>query len=416
MAQIHPFGGFRYDLSQGADLAALVAPPYDVLSKSEIAALHAASPHNITHLTRPVSYEDAGCLWSAWRNSGVVRGDTPSLYHYTQSFIDPETGLAVAPRTGLVCALTLEEYGDGGVLPHENTIAAHRADRLELMRATHANLESIYGLYADPDGEARRALGQASELPVVGEVQSSLGGSHSLRRIDDPGLIAALQSALSGKTILIADGHHRYETALAYRREHPDEPGAGAILITLTAFEDEGLVVLPTHRLVRGVGSELLADLPKQLRAIGFDIDELSASSPRLAPGTLGFDLVRAGEPTLRSVLRGGADAAIAAMSGGSESDAWKTLDVTVLHKLVLERLLGIPMASLAATDQVRYTRDDAEAREKVATGEFQAAFLLGRPTVEGVQAVSEAGDRMPQKSTFFYPKLLSGLVMRSLL
>ena len=302
------------------------------------------------------------------------------------------------------------------MLPHENTIAAHRADRLELMRATHANLESIYGLYADPSGEARRALKQAAELPVAGEVKSSQGSRHVLRRIDDSGLIVALQAALSGKTVLIADGHHRYETALAYRAERPSEPGAGAILITLTAFEDEGLVVLPTHRLVRGIDAALLDALPEKLGEIGFEVKEVPASDGRLAPGTLGFDLARAGQPTLRAILRGGRMSALEAMSGGSESDAWKTLDVALLHKLALERLLGIPMASLAATDQVRYTRDEAEAREKVELGEFQAAFLLGRPTVEGVQAVSEAGDRMPQKSTFFYPKLLSGLVMRSLL
>ena len=187
-------------------------------------------------------------------------------------------------------------------------------------------------------------------------------------------------------------------------------------MITLTAFEDEGLVVLPTHRLVRGIAPALLDNLPERLRGIGFDVEELSASAGRLTPGTLGFDLARPGKPTLRAVLRGGGKAALEAMSGGPESDAWKMLDVVLLHKVVLEQLLGIPMTSLAATDQVRYTRDDAEARGKVESGEFQAAFLLGRPTVEGVQAVSEAGDRMPQKSTFFYPKLLSGLVMRSLL
>ena len=169
MAQIHPFGGFRYDISRDGELASLIAPPYDVLSKSEVAALHEVSPHNISHLTRPESYGDAGRLWGEWRESGVVSQDAPSFYHYTQSFDDPETGQAIPARTGLICALELEEYGTGGVLPHENTIAAHRADRLELMRATHANLESIYGLYADPTGEARSALMQAAELPIAGQ-------------------------------------------------------------------------------------------------------------------------------------------------------------------------------------------------------------------------------------------------------
>jgi uncharacterized protein (DUF1015 family) len=414
MAQISPFSGIRYNPQTVPDLSAVVAPPYDVLSKDEVAALHARDPYNITHLTRPSTYAHAAKLWDEWRGQGILAQDRSSMYLYRQEFIDPETGRKMPARTGLICALQLEDYESGGVLPHENTIAAHRADRLELMRTTHANTESIYGLYSDDSGVAVRTLKEMeTEAPVVTTVADYMGSSHTLQQISDPGVTTTLQKAIGGHSILIADGHHRYETALAYRRERPDEPGSGAILITLTAFQDEGLLVLPTHRLVRGVDEATIASLPKALAHAGFEVTTIAPHADPLPPGTLGFDMLLAGGHFYRALLP--SDVKPSERISGEQSAAWKTLDVTVLHKLVLEDLVGIPMASLAGTDQVRYTRDAAEARAKVASGEFQAAFLLSRPTLQAIRAVSATGDRMPQKSTFFYPKLLSGLVMRSL-
>jgi uncharacterized protein (DUF1015 family) len=336
------------------------------------------------------------------------------MYLYRQTYIDPETRQAMPARTGLICALELEAYDTKGVLPHENTIAAHRADRLDLMRATHANFESIYGLFSDESGEARKLLSDAqSSAPMLFDVRNALGCDHTLQRIDDTGILASLQSALREKSILIADGHHRYETALAYQREWPTQSGSGAILITLTAFEDEGLLVLPTHRLVRGAAPAAITALPERLASAGFTVTDLAPNADPLPPGSMGFDMLLADTRRFRALLSG-ADSA-AERIGGDQSRAWKTLDVTILHKLVLEDLLAIPMATLSGTDQVRYTRDSAEARSKVESGEFQAAFMLSRPVIETIRAVSAAGDRMPQKSTFFYPKLLSGLVMRSL-
>jgi uncharacterized protein (DUF1015 family) len=413
LPQILPFAGIRYDAESPA-LDKLVAPPYDVLSKEQVIEMHASDAHNIAHLTRPLSYGTAAELWTEWRSDGTLVQDAPALYLYQQTFVDPETGALRSPRTGLIVALELEEYGTGAVLPHENTIAAHRADRLELMRTTHANLESIYGLYADSTGAAVPLLNKlAAELPVIARLEGAYGSSHSLRAITDPSAIAALQKAVVASSILIADGHHRYETALAYRRERPDEPGSGAILLTLTAFEDKGLLVLPTHRLIRNVAAGVLESLPAKLKEIGFDVSAIDGDAPELAPGTQGFDLLLGDGSLHRAVLAHGVDPA--AKIDGPQSAAWKSLDVSILHKLVLEDLVDIPMSSLAGTDKVRYTRDAIEAQEKVASGEFQAAFLLSRPTLDGIRAVSQTGDRMPQKSTFFYPKLLSGLVMRDL-
>jgi uncharacterized protein (DUF1015 family) len=414
LAHVSPFNGIRYSPQLVPDLSIVVAPPYDVLSREEVSSLHARSSYNVTHLTRPTSYAAAAERWRSWRAAGILVQDAPAMYLYRQTFTDPETRQSMPARTGLICALGLESYETGGVLPHENTIAAHRADRLDLMRATHANFESIYGLYSDDSGEARGLLKQAqADAPTVYEVRNVLGCDHTLQRIDDAGAVAALQSAISPKTILIADGHHRYETALAYQREWPAQSGSGAILITLTAFEDEGLLVLPTHRLVRGVTPNLIAALPDRLKSAGFAVSDLAVGTDPLPAGTLGFDMLLADGRRFRALLTG-AESAAERIAGG-QSKAWKTLDVTVLHRLVLEDLLSIPMATLSGTDQVRYTRDAAEARSKVESGEFQAAFMLSRPVIESIRAVSAAGDRMPQKSTFFYPKLLSGLVMRSL-
>ncbi len=414
MAQITPFTGIRFNPTVVPDLSSVVAPPYDVLSKDEVVQFHAKSPYNITHLTRPESYASAGKLWTNWRDNAIFTQDHPSVYLYRQTYTDPETGIRMPARAGLVCALRLEGYETGGVLPHENTIAAHRADRLDLMRTTHANLESIYGLYSDDSGFATKLIKEmANEAPIVGQVGDIYGSDHTLQCIDDPGVIASFQHVLNDKQVLIADGHHRYETALAYLREYPDEPGSGAILITLTAFQDEGLLVLPTHRLVRGLNPDLLNTLVERLQTTGFVVSNLPSEAKPLPPGTLGFDMLMYGVRGYRMLLPEGTDPAT--LIKGPESVAWKSLDVTVLHKLVLEDLLDIPMSSLAATDKVRYTRDANEAHQKVISGEFQVAFMLARPTVESVRAVSASGDRMPQKSTFFYPKLLSGLVMRSL-
>jgi uncharacterized protein (DUF1015 family) len=414
LAQISAFNGIRYGKQFDSKLKDVTAPPYDVLSKEQVTQLHLQSEFNITHLTRPLSYESAAKLWERWRTDRILAEDKPSLYIYSQTFIDPETGKQMPARLGLICALHLEDYSSGKVVPHENTIAAHRADRLELMRTTHANLESIYGLYSDSSRSVLNIIRAAAKTaPVIGTVENILGSDHKLQQVTDLDVIKSLQSALSEKSILIADGHHRYETALAYERDHKDEPGAGSILITLTAFEDDGLLVLPTHRLVRGLDDATVQSLPEKLGDAGFIVTRIDSSEPALSPGTFGFDMLTA-QGLFRALLpRGTHPSDLIKMD---HCAAWKSLDVSILSALVLEGILGIPIDSLATTDQVRYTRDAAEAHQKVNGGEFQAAFLLSRPTMEGIQAVGDAGEKMPQKSTFFYPKLLSGLVMRSLL
>ena len=231
MAEISAFKGILYDKnSVVAIYRGVVAPPYDVLSKSDIADYHAKSPYQIScTFTKPSGedpYAHSAELFRAWLAKGVlVEDEFPAVYVYQQSFIDPDTGQAVPERVGLICALKLEEYGSGKVIPHENTITAHRADRLKLQITTKANLESIYGLYSDPDREVESLVREFADKEVVIEsVGQIAGSSHRVSRVSDPNAISVLTAILREKPVFIADGHHRYETALAYRAQGDGNP------------------------------------------------------------------------------------------------------------------------------------------------------------------------------------------------
>ena len=433
MADILPFPGIRYDAARlGVPLADLVAPPYDVISPEEQAALYARNPANVVRLIlgrEADGYASAGSLFRQWLADGTLTADdSPALYVYRQSFRDPLTGQAAPERIGLVCLLKLEEYSAGVVLPHENTLTGAKADRLDLLRATNAQFESIYGLYSDEDGAVQSFLQEYDDRePVLERVEDVIGSSHAVERIDDTSAIMTLRDLLADKPVFIADGHHRYETALNYRREvraaHPEWDGrpiaADYILMTLTAFEDEGLLVLPTHRLVRGVEDARLqafrdALLPQfTLKAAGADgLEALVEQASR--EGLTAFGIIQGGGENYLATLTGPADGPMSLLPG-PQSGAVKRLPVTLLQSLILDERLGIDSAALATGHQVAYTRDATEAAARVGSGEYQAAFLLPRPSVRDVREVSLAGDTMPQKSTFFFPKLLSGLLFRDL-
>ncbi len=430
MVDILPFRGVRYDpAAAGGDLSALVAPPYDVISPAAQAALYEKHPANVVRLIlgrEDDKYAQAARLFREWIASGVLKADDePALYVYHQTFDDPATGKPAPERMGLICLLKLEDYSTGRVLPHEKTLTGPKTDRLELLRATEAQFESIYGLYSDPDQSVQSFLREYDDRETVIErVDNLIGSSHRIERLTDASAHAVLRDLLADTPVFIADGHHRYGTALNYRREvrraqpEADENtplAADYILITLTAFEDEGLVVLPTHRLVRNVPPEKIAALPDALAARF----TLSNSSPdaleaeiaaQSEAGKVAFGLVLPPGQVQLAVLN-----ASAVEAAGSGSPAVKRLPVTLLGSLILDQCLGIDAAAVAAGDHVSYMRDFAEALAAVERGEAQAAFLLGRPTVQEIKDVSLAGDVMPQKSTFFYPKLLSGLVLRDL-
>jgi uncharacterized protein (DUF1015 family) len=423
MVDILPFRGVRYDpAAAGAGLDSLVAPPYDVISPSDQDALYAQHPANVVRLIlgrEEDKYTQAARLFRDWLASGMLKAeDTPAMYVYRQTFSDPVTGQPVPERVGLVCLLKLEDYSTGRVLPHEKTLTGPKADRLDLLRATEAQFESIYGLFSDPDGSVRSFIQEYDDRETVIEsVDGVIGSSHKIERIADADAQAVLQELMADKAVFIADGHHRYETALNYQREvraaSPDTgetpQAADYILITLTAFEDEGLLVLPTYRLIRNVPPDKIAALPSVLA----EHFTLSNSTSETIEAEIAAQAV-SGKTAFGVVLPPGS-VQLAVLNADVAGSAVECLPVTLLGTRILDGCLGIDAVMVAAGNHVSYTRSLSEAVQAVSKGDAQAAFLLGRPLVADVEEVSLAGDVMPQKSTFFFPKLLSGLVLRDL-
>lgn len=433
MADIASFAGIHYD-PERVPVHDVIAPPYDVLSSAQQDALYARHPDNIVRLI--LSREEPGDTPGADRYSraaaflrdrraqGVLIQDPePGLYEYHQIFRHPlDPGRSVR-RLTLFVALALVPYEQGVVLPHEETHPKAKADRMALMRATEANPEPIYGLYEDPEQQVahRLAAARGAASPLLDATVE--GDRHLVYQHTDSSVITDLRQFFQPRRIWIADGHHRYETALAYRQERRESEGRPKepkpydfLLIGLSAFEDPGLVVLPTHRLVKSVPAARLEELPLQLerffevRATGVEVAR--AWIRQSIAGQHRFAILHSGGAytlTLREELR--LDPATAA----GHCEAWQSLDVTLLQALVLDRCLGISWAALAHTPDVVYTRDEEEAVRSVETGACSLACLLQQPTVTEVRDVAAAGDKMPQKSTFFYPKLWSGLILRSL-
>jgi len=311
-----------------------------------------------------------------------------------------------------VCLLRLEDYSTGRVLPHEKTLTGPKADRLDLLRATEAQFESIYGLFPDPDSAVRSFIQEYDDREdVIERVDGLLGSTHKVERIADADAQAILKELMADKAVFIADGHHRYETALTYQQEvHTEAPQpADYILVTLTAFEDEGLLVLPTHQMVREVPAEKINALPAAL-AQKFTLSEshLETIEAEIAAQAA------SGKVVFGVVLPSSVHLAVLTADPSALGTA-ERLPVSLLGTLILDECLGIDAAIVADGSQVSYTRDLSEAAQAVTSGDAQAAFVLGKPSVAEVEAVSLAGDVMPQKSTFFYPKLLSGLVLRDL-
>jgi uncharacterized protein (DUF1015 family) len=440
MAKVLPFHGFRYAASRQGALSKLIAPPYDVVSPAHRAELAARSPHNIVHVTvgddRPGDdasenkYLRAARDWTAWLEDGTVRRDAgPALYPLEQSFTGPDGRPRV--RRAVIGACTLHRYEEGIVLPHEKTLAGPKADRLELLKHVKANLSPVFGLYDDDGGEGRRALDAAiaSAGEPVAEADSDDGTRHRLWRVEGE-TATVLVRALAQRTVYIADGHHRYESALTYRdlvdEREPGLPAAAGhrfIMMALCAMSDPGLVIYPTHRLLGGLPGLRLDTLLDGLHRF-FVVDTLAEDLRRPAGRAWAasklsdhsgksttFLMVSAEDGKGRILtLRDDAD------FNGVPLPANITLrdvDVTALHVVVFEHLLGMGPRSQEQGENVRYEMDAGEVVTRTLSGEYQLAFLVNPTPMWQVQAVAESGETMPSKSTFFYPKLASGLVMR---
>jgi uncharacterized protein (DUF1015 family) len=422
MATIRPFRGLRYTTNAG-HLEKLTAPPYDVLTPAERDAYAARSPHNVVHLTLPesqpddrskfVKYARSAALLAEWRRQEVLAPEEePAFYRYTQSFRIPNTPDSFV-RTALVALIKTEPYEKGVVLPHEQTFPKHKEDRLRILEATRAHLECIFGLFEDPGRAIHTAITSAMGGTKV-ETHSDEGVHHVLEPLTDPVATQQLSQLLEDRKVWIADGHHRYETACAFRAGMGDREGLipeDFMMMALSSMSDPGLVLLPTHRVV----GRLPIDRDSMMARLAghFDIHEthstrvMGAIEEAQDHGKTAFGIAIEGGRGF--VLTAKDPAGLAAMVPGDHSDALKKLDVSILHSVIFEQLIG-----LQGLDLITYTRDSHEATRLADEG-AAAAFLMNPPTVDDMRTIALGGEKMPQKSTYYYPKILSGLVLWSL-
>jgi uncharacterized protein (DUF1015 family) len=421
MADVQPLRALHYDLSVVGSLADVVAPPYDVIDDEQRVALIARSPFNVAAVDlprgEPDPYATAGELFESWQLQGaLIRDREPALWAHTQDYtgVGGTSSNQRRTRRGFFCRVRIEDYGPGRVRPHERTHPGPKEDRLRLTRATRANISPIFSLYSDPANAAWSALEPATTEAPWGEVSDADGTVHRLWRVADPQAIAAVQGATRDAELLIADGHHRYETMQAYAEEVGGDGEHRYILMCLVALEDPGLTVFPTHRLVRGLSSERREALEQAL-ARDFEITEVSSDevTPEPGRGPLALGLVdERGGRVRRLTLK---DQAIADAALPGRSQAYRELDTGVLEALLLKNALGLSDDDIAHFNGLFYARDTSEALALVSSGEYDAAFLM-RPTPVGqVSEIAGAGENMPPKSTFFFPKLLTGLLFNPL-
>jgi uncharacterized protein (DUF1015 family) len=422
MAEIAPFRGVRYD-TRRVDAAKVLAPPYDVIDPDERRRLAALDPHNCVRVILPegegdAKYPAAARALEAWQRAGVlVRDERPCIYRYDQVFTSAELGDREVTRRGFIAAARLHRFDERVILPHERTLKGPKVDRLKLYQATSCHASQIFTLYSDPEAEADGALADvALDDPVVDGVTGD-GTRHLLWRVEDRDTIAAVADVIARRSLYIADGHHRYETMLAYRDHRREQGSAAADFGTLffANMHDPGLVVLPTHRIVHGLPSfSLDAFLAKARGEFSVAVVRDGAADAAAARARLAEAGRRA--PTIGLVVPGRRDLVLLAYAGDlAGAGATARLDVTLLHERIFEAVLGIDRAAQEAKTHLDYVKDTQKALDLIGGGDGQACFLMNPTPVSAVKAVSDEGGFMPQKSTFFYPKIASGIVFRLL-
>jgi uncharacterized protein (DUF1015 family) len=424
--EVSPFRGIRYNQRIVGDLAQVICPPYDVITPEQQKLYYEESSYNAIRLEFPTEsqettvdhYQRAAIIFQQWLEQGILQLDSvASFYLHDHRF---EYSGEKRTRRGLIARVKVEPWGSG-VYPHEETFPKAKGDRLQLMRACQANFSPLLSLYHDSRRKIAPVLSRITqEKPLISlrAKRSNLPDSnetHTLWAITGPEIKQELIQSLSSQPLYIADGHHRYETALAYQQERvKEQPVTGEeafnyVMLELVDFSDPGLVVLPLHRLVRGIDSSILGGLADQLRNF-FVLDSvpLKAGDCQLPTGScLGILGLQPGSLVL---LRKRRDISFDTMMPGNRSRAYREFDVSILNHIILDIVL-----SGAKDLDVAYTVNPEEARQYTKEGKYQLAFLLNPPRPEMVKAIADAKDRMPAKSTYFYPKLPAGLVINPL-
>jgi uncharacterized protein (DUF1015 family) len=432
MIRIAPFRGVLYNQKKTRDLAKVIAPPYDVISPAEQERLYKKSPYNFVRLDlsrEAGSYDAVAQTFNEWQAQGILeRDEQPAIYFLSQRF-KLKSG-EERTRQGFIALIELQELGAGDIRPHEKTHGAPREDRLKLMLACQAQLSPIFALYAQPKQTINRILALAVEgvAPSI-EVELDNGDLCSLWRITDPEVIHKLEREMQDQQLLIADGHHRYEATLSYRDHMRRERGQASgqesfnyIMAYCANIDDENVVILPTHRLVRGYSHKPFLELEEALQA-SFYVEQ----HPKTPEGKSSF--LKALKTAAKKHRVIGAsfkrdprylilrlkNKRIMQRLAKDLSAPLRELDVTTLHLLILEHILGMPPELQESGDTIRYSQDEETVLQALEKEDFQAAFILTATKAEEIQAIVAGGDKMPQKSTYFYPKLPSGLVVNKI-
>jgi uncharacterized protein (DUF1015 family) len=448
-ARVEPFPALVFNRERAGRLDDLIAPPYDLIDETKQQELYDRSPYNVVRLELnrdPDPYASAAATIARWIEDGILQRLPPAMYLYTQRF---EVDGRRCVRTGWVVRIRLEEFEHGRILPHERTFPKAKEDRLRLLAATRANISPVFGLYRSDDKELRAlSAAVASRTPML-EAADDLGILHQVRRVESPAEIMTVQQALESSRVLIADGHHRYETALEYHRlisansrvpgsvqqgepsrSRFNKPALGNaqvesaasvprpdayVMMTLVALDDPGLVILPTHRLVRALGQKRLELYKAKVRE-KFEVEEFADAETMMA------ELKRRGRGHIGAVIRDTPAAILRLRNEDLLSRASPEihaevgrLDVTVLHQLILDQLLGITPATVRGGENISYTHDWRTALEAVRSNVAAGVFLLNAPEVSDIEKITNAGALMPEKSTYFYPKLQTGLLINPL-
>ena len=409
MARIFPFRPYRYTNAAGP-IDHLVTQPYDKISPEMRERYLSLSPHNLVRIIlgerKPEDgaadnvYTRAAAYLNSWIAEEILAQDAePSFYAYSQEFTVPDVAGKLV-RKGFIGLGAVEDYSAGVVHRHEQTLKGPKQDRLELLRHTHAHFGLIFMLYPDPALAIDRILDEAATQPPTAETTDEYGVVHRVWRIAGPPIVARIAELMADKKLLIADGHHRYETALAFSRENAEQAGADRVMMTFVNMHSPGLRILATHRLVNGLAGFDAATLLSRTAAQPVSLDRLHEVFVSPAPGRLRVGIV----------LPGREEAYLIDRPRGPED-----LDVRLLHDEILAGVLGITEQDVREEKYLKYVRGVDAAVARVRKGEAQVAFLLEPTTVEQTARVAFSGGVMPQKSTDFYPKLLSGLTIYKL-
>ena len=436
MAEIHPFRGMRYNQSLAKDLSTVICPPYDIIDPQLQKELYLKSEYNFVRIEfgRELpqdtiddnKYTRSAATLEQWLRKGIIEVDEmPALYLHDHYFIYEGRKYK---RRGIIARVRLEEWDKLVVRPHEGTLAEPKSDRLSLLWACQANTSSILALFEDTEQQVSPLLAAQEQSKPLISFNSVTGESHNVWAITEPKVIDQICNGLTHQSLYIADGHHRYESALTYQRERyscsspvSEDEAFNFVMITLVEFSDLGLIILPPHRLVRGIPKPTLKRLMDELKLL-FEIEELPLSMPDVWQQV--DSLLTEEGNTIRLVLFGLAAEHLlvlrlrdfntaSQMMPYFHGELYRRLDVSIIDHIIMEKLLGLNISEEKTT--LAFSYDRLEAVNKVLDQEYQLAFILSPVKAGVLKAISDSGDRLPRKSTYFYPKLPAGLIFNRL-